>query len=230
MGKSRVALMAGLLLLGGCGLIDALDKAKEGGVNVQLPSQKYTVSTSDQRWRQPPSSGIPPIPCGAGNPMSTCCTPPIDCMATPLSCEKEMCALKFDYEEAKTVNLASDGELGQYKGMTPSQILLQQLDIDIENGLNVSTPPITVYIAPAGVTSGSSAQKLAVIPNQGPRSHGMVQVPLDEAAQKVFSTFATDFQTPFNLIFSTTVVLRSGEPSPEGMVVYTIGGSVRAKF
>jgi uncharacterized protein YceK len=233
MQKSRVALSAVFFLLGGCGLIDALDKAKEGGFNLQLPAQKYTVSTTDQRWRQPPPGGIPPIPCGAGNPMTTCCTAPIDCKATPLSCEQEMCALKFDYVEAKTIDLASDGQLGQYKGMTPSQILLKQLDIDIDNRLNVSTPPITVYIAPSGVTTidpMAPPQKLGMIPTQGPRSHGMVQVSLDDAAQKAFSAFATDFQTPFNLIFSTSVLLRSGDPAPDGMVVYTIGGTIQAKF
>jgi hypothetical protein len=225
MRKTRGALLATLVLFGGCGLINALDKVK--GVTFKLPAQMYSVSTSDSRWRQPPPGGIPAVPCGAGNPVASCCTTATDC---PLSCEDQSCALKFKYEDVQKIDLSKDEQLGAYKGMIFSQVLLKELDLDINNTLNVSTPPVELYVAPANITDSTKAQRIATIPAQPPGSHMMVTVPLDEASQQVFSNFARDFQTPFNLILSTTILVKSGQPTPQGRIDFTVGGTVEAKL
>jgi hypothetical protein len=227
----RRVLVAAPLVLAGCGLLDALDKFNS--ISFQLPSRTYSVSTTDPRWRSPPATGIPELPCGMGAPVADCCTAPIDCTKSPLVCQESKCALKFDYEEHQTVDLGKEvPELAAQKGNIVSQVLLKQIDLQMENGLNVTTPPVSLFLAPANVTSAShaSARRIATIPTQPAGFKGPVQIPLDAAAQQTFSNFARDFQTPFNFITSTSVLVKSGEPTPMGKITVTVSGVVEAKL
>src|SRR6185436_10617690 len=228
---SRRLVVVGVVMLGGCGLMDALDKLKS--INFTLPAQKFSVSTNNANWRSPPPGGIPPLPCGPGQPVADCCASPVDCTRTPLSCEAERCALKFRYEQVQEVNLARDAPaLKSVNGMVISQVLLKQIDLDVDNMMNVTTPPIDLYVAPANVTSTSmtGAQKLATIPMQAPGFKGHVVVPLDASAQQAFSNFARATQTPFNLITSTGWVVKSGDPVPMGSIDFVVSGQVEAKL
>lgn len=221
------AVVAGL---GGCGLMDALDKLKS--ITFTLPEQKYSVSTDSPNWRSPPAGGIPPVPCGPGQPLASCCAPPIDCTRTPLSCEAERCALKFTYEQVSTLNLGRDVDaLKQNSGMIFSDLLLKQIDLTVDNQMNVTTPPVDLYVAPANVTSASGgAQKFATIPMQTPGFKGKIAVPLDGPAQQTFSSFARNVQTPFNIIMSTNILVKGGDPVPMGKIDFGVGGTVEAKF
>jgi hypothetical protein len=223
--------IAAVILGSGCGLINALDKLKEG-VTFDLPSQMYSVSTDNPNWRPPPAGGIPPLPCGPTQLIADCCAAPVDCKSTPLVCEAEKCALKFNYEEVKAVNLSQDPALKQYDGMVFTDVLLKEIDLVIDNQLNVSTPPVSLFIAPSDVTSSTApgAQLLATIPTQPPGFKGNVVVPLDSNAQQLFSTFARATKTPFNLIMSASVLVKAGEPVPSGHVDLTVGGKVQAKL
>jgi hypothetical protein len=226
----RGALVAALFLVGGCGLISAIDQLKQG-INFKLPAQTYTVSTMDPRWHNlPAGTVIPPFPCGSGG--ANCCASPIDCTQVPLVCEADQCALKFTFEDAQKIDLAGQAELGAYKGKVFTDILLKELNLEINNGLNVSTPPVDLYVAPANVTSatGAGAQKLATIGSQPPGMKTTITVPLDPAAQQAFSAHARDFQTPFNVILSTGVDVKSGDPIPSGQVTFTVGGTVEGKL
>jgi hypothetical protein len=230
----RMAVAGVAVLIGGCGLMDALDKLK--GLTFMLPTQTFTVSTDDANWHGPPAGGIPALPCGPGQPIADCCmappgAPAIDCTRTPLSCEAEHCALRFKYEKANEVNLNRDvPSLKANSGMIFSDVLLKQIDLDVKNDLNVTTPPIDLYVAPANVTSSSGAQKFATIPMQAPGYAGHVVIPLDDNAQRIFSNFARATQTPFNIIMSTSILVKSGEPVPMGSVEFKVSGLVEAKL
>jgi len=234
MKRSRRIALAGLVVLGGCGLLDKLDDLK--GLTFMLPKQTFTVSTSDANWHAAPSSGIPAALCGPGQPIADCCmappgAPPIDCQRTPLSCEAEHCVLKFKYEQVQPVNLNRDvPALQAYNGMIFTDVLLKELDLDVTNHLNVTTPPVDLYVAPANVTSSSGAMKFATIPMQAPGFSGHVVIPLDDNAQRTFSNFARATQTPFNIIMSTGFLIKSGEPVPAGDVVFQVSGVVQAKL
>src|SRR5689334_25341635 len=128
----RLAMAGAVVLVGGCGLMDALDKLK--GVTFTLPKQTFSVSTDDANWRPPPANGVPALPCGPGQPIADCCmappgSPPIDCMRTPLSCEAERCALKFRYEQVQKLDLSKVDSLKAYNGMIFSDLLLKQIDL-----------------------------------------------------------------------------------------------------
>ena len=234
--RRKVAVAGLAVVLGGCGLMDALDKLKS--IKFTLPAQMFSVSTNNPNWRSPPPGGIPPLLCGPGQPVADCCmapagAPPIDCTRTPLACESEHCALKFRYEQVQEVNLARDvPSLKANAGMVFSDVLLTQLDLDVDNMMNVTTPPVDLYVAPANVTSASTpgAQKFATIPMQAPGFKGKVTIPLDAAGQQIFSSFARATQTPFNIIMSTAVLVKSGDPVPMGEIKLTVSGQVEAKL
>jgi hypothetical protein len=220
-----------MVLLAGCGLTDKLDNLN--GVTFMLPEQKFSVATDGANWRSPPSSGIPPAPCGPGQPVADCCASPVDCTRTPLVCEAERCALKFQYEQVKELNLARDvSALKSFNGMIFSQVLLKEIDLDVDNMMNVTTPPVDLYVAPSNVTSASNpaAQKFATIPMQAPGFKGKVVIPIDAAAQQIFSNFARSTQTPFNIIMSAGVLVKAGDPVPAGRIDFGVSGLVEAKL
>jgi hypothetical protein len=233
----HLRLWASLLLLSGCGLINELDNFK--GINFQLPERKYTVSTEDPSWHAPPSGGVPAITCGAGGMVMDCCNPgapvpPIDCTSSPLFCEAGACALKFNYDQVQMVDLAMEvPSLANSKGQIFSEVLLKTIDVAIDtNTMNVPLPPVKIYLAPASVTTGANpeAKRVATLSMRAPGFVGMESVPLDAAAQQLFSMYARDYQTPFNIIISTEVVLKSGSVTPAGRLDFRVGGKVEAKF
>jgi hypothetical protein len=150
-----------------------------------------------------------------------------------LSCEDSVCALKFPFEQVQKVDLMKEvPELAQFKGQIFSDVLLKQIDLTIDNGMNVTLPPVYLYVAPATVTSAAhkDAKRLAVLPMTAPGFKGMESLVLDSEAQRVFSGFARDFQSPFNIIISTTVVTKGGSPAPMGKLDVTVGGKVEARL
>jgi hypothetical protein len=229
----RLTVAGVLAVLGGCGVLDKIDNLKT--ISFMLPRQEFKVSTNDPNWHAPPTSGVPALPCGPGQPIADCCTAPagapaIDCNRTPLSCEAEHCALKFKYEQVGPVDLSHEPSLKVYSGMIFSDLLLKEIDLDVKNGLNVTTPPVDLYVAPSNVTSSTGAMKFATIPMQAPGFSGHVVVPLDDTAQRIFSSFARNIQTPFNIIMSTGILVKSGDPVPSGEVTFDVSGIVEAKL
>lgn len=219
----------------GCGLLDDLNSLR--GINFNLPKKSYSISTDDPRWKQPPPGGVPAVPCGAGGVIMNCCMPApgvsIDCTRSPLECSDGTCALKFTFEQVAKIDLVKEvPALANVQGKILSDILLKTLEIDIGNGLNVMLPSVDLYIAPADVTSvaGGRAHKLAQIPSKAPGFQGHESVPLDGDAQARFSSFAKDFQTPFNFIVAAEVLVKSGTPTPQGKLDVSISGQVEARF
>ncbi len=228
----------GLLLGVGCGLIDL---ASFRGVTFKLPSKSYSVSTTDPRWKAPPPGGVPNITCGTGGLVMDCCKPPapvpaINCVQFPLTCDAgppSVCALKFSYEVAQVIDLAKEvPDLKQVKGMVLSEILLKQIDVTITSTLNLATPPIDLYVAPAGVTTASNpnVRKIGTIPAKPPNFVGTEIVTIGADAQQAFSGYARDFQTPFNILISTTVLVKGGTATPSGKLDFVVSGTVEARF
>jgi hypothetical protein len=233
----RTRLLIASLLLAGCGLVNQLENFK--GITFQLPGRRYSVSTDDSGWKAPPGQGIPAVTCGTGGMVMDCCAPPapapaIDCTRSPLVCDAGICALKFNYEQVQPVDLAKEvPALANSKGQVFSEMLLKSIDLAItENTMNITLPPVAIYLAPSTVTSASdpSAKRIATMSMKSPGFTGNESLPLDDQAQKLFSAFAHDFQTPFNIIISTTIVYRSGAVVPQGKLGFTVGGKVEAKF
>ena len=218
---------------------DLLEFAKNPAVTFQLPEQKFVIR--NQEWKQPPPTFNNPILCAQ---QEDCCkipgapagTPPaFDCNAYSLVCDAGQCAMTFLLEMAKTVDLAKEAPaLAQMKGKVVSDIVLQSLQYSVNNQLTVALPPLSVYVAPARVTTvmgNADAKHLTTVPMVPASVQWMDTAPLNDAGQKAFSTFARDFQTPFNFIANATFVMRSGTPPPpQSEIQVSFTGSVTARF
>ena len=106
-------------------------------------------------------------------------------------------------------------------------------DYRINNQIGVTLPPLSLSVAPAGITSATGnpeARPLATLPATAAGvehdRHGR-PVPGRQAGLR---GLCPGFQTPFNLIGSTTINLRSGTPTPRGKVDVTVTGTVTAAF
>jgi hypothetical protein len=221
---------------GGCGLIDL---ESFDSITFQLPERPYELNTDDPRWRLP--SGYPPIAITCGPPaglVADCCSPPpggvpFSCGEYPLTCEGGTCAAKFTVEQVKSIDLGKEVvQLRALGGKILSSITLTRIHLEIKNGLNVALPEAHLYVAPAPTMSSAqaAARLIATIPPLPAGYQGSESITLTAEQQRAFSAVALDFRTPFKLIVSTTVVVRSGTPPPQGRLDLTLSGTAEARL
>jgi hypothetical protein len=230
-----LASLAAAALCGGC---DLLDLARNPAINVKLPPQSYSFSTTDARWKSPPATFSQRIDCSMRD---DCCTvpgaptttpAPFDCAQFSLVCDAGQCGITFPLEVSRPIDLSK--ELGGMSGSVVSDITLQSMEYTVDNKLGVGLPPVNVYVAPMQVTSVSGGASEATLVGTFPMTAAGVAtsgtLTLSAEAQQAFSAHARDLRTPFNLIASTAMLLRSGSPTPMGKVDLTVTGTVRVKF
>ena len=222
-------------LFSGCELIDL---ARNPAITFDLPERTYTMSTQDAKWQTSPPTYVQSLTCAT---VADCCSPAglppgapmFDCSAYPLTCESGQCGMRFPFEVPSTIDLAAEAPaLNQVGEGAVEDVLLRSLTYSVENTSNVDLPPTSLYIAPEGVTTAASdgATLLATIPMTPSGAMAEQEVELSVEAQEAFASFARNFKTPFTLIGSTTVVVRSGDPTPAGEVKLVVSGKVTAKF
>jgi hypothetical protein len=230
-----LARLSGLVVLGalGCGLISS-DITK---VTFDLPAKTYSFNAS--QWGIP-AGNTQAVPCGGASPVQDCCNPPAlpgvtkpDCTAHPLMCVSGVCTLEQPVTVSNSVNLKAEVPvLSSVNNQSIADITLSNLHYDAQNTLNVDVPPLVLYVAPDGVTNPNdpNAQKFGTVPMipKGMNSSG--DVILEPNADAVFSARGQMFGTPFNFIATTTVVVPSGSPTPQGMITVTITGKIAAKI
>jgi hypothetical protein len=172
---------------------------------------------------------------------SDCCMPPpgsppelaIDCAAHAISCDAGQCATSFPLELPLPVMLAGVPALMDMAGKVVSEITLQSLEYEVVNDIGVALPALALSVAPSRVTSASGnpeAKRLATLPPTGAGAMVMDTIALEPDAKQAFQSLARDFQTPFNLIASTNISLRSGAPLPHGEVKVIVSGTGAASF
>ncbi len=225
-------------LAAGCGLIDL---ASFRSVNFKLPEKKFSVSTSDPRWKSLPG-GFPALTCGPGGAVADCCkapqgAPAVDCTRTPITCESDgqssVCSLKFLFEVPARVDLGKEvPQLRAAQGRVVSEIFLKKIEYTVTSSLSVDLPEIQLFVAPDGVMSKDDpqARRLGTIPARPAMFEGTEEVDIDQEGQQNFSAFARDFLTPFTIIASTTIIVRGGSAAPQGRVDFSISGKVEARF
>jgi hypothetical protein len=219
---------------GGCSFFDEVGG---GGLSFNLPiNREFRIDSADSRWWPCPPRGVPEVVCsGPAALVTDCCQPPepmkpVDCQEYPLSCDPEdgYCALAFDYDDAVEIDLGTDVPALKAR---PRRVLAQATLSTIETKVTpgVGSLPLraaSLYAAPQGTTSARAAGAifLAEVPLGSDK-----QIDVGTRAQLGLSPFLTDFNTPFVLILSTRVVVKSGV-APKGVETISVGGTVEASF
>jgi hypothetical protein len=220
---------------GGCSFFDQLGG---GDLSFALPiNREFEIATTDSRWWPSPALGVPDVICsGPAALVSDCCQPPdpmkpVNCQEYPLSCDPadRYCALAFDYDDAVEVDLASDvPALKAHPNRVLAQATLASIKTTVTGAGTLPLRSASLYAAPQGTTSAQAAGAtfLADVPLGSARPP---QVDLAAQAEIGLSPFLTDFNTPFVLILSARVVVKSGA-APKGVETIMVGGTVDASF
>lgn len=231
---SLKATTSALAVLGlvGCGLIST-DITR---LTFDLPTETYTFDTA--QWNIPPAldgAVFPTVPC---TDTDVCCNNPLataaglSCATTPLVCDSGSCGAQLPESQATMINLSTDvmPSLSSYTSLVSISISSIKYTVT-SNTLNVAVPPLSIYLAPNGVTSptGSGAQLFGTVPAipAGTTPTGNVQ--LVSNAASIFQTFTSSLSTPFEIITAATVVIAAGTPVPTGAITIDVTGALSAQ-
>jgi hypothetical protein len=228
--RASAPAVAAFLLLGGCGLISS-DISK---LTFDLPTETYTFDTA--QWSNLPKGTIPAVPCTSSD---QCCMAGslagIDCSMTMLTCNSSgVCEADVPESASSTVNLAMQVPVLQsFPGHALSSITISSISYAVSNNsLNIDLPPMTIYLAPDGVTDphDARAEEFGTIPGiaAGTDPSGMVMLVAN--ASQVFAMFTGNISTPFTIIAAGTVAIPSGSPVPSGAITLSVTGTVSAQI
>jgi hypothetical protein len=234
-GPFWLAWLVAAVSAGGCSFFDQVGG---GDLNFVLPiNREFRIDSADSRWWPSPSRGVPEVICsGPAALVSDCCQPPepmtaVNCQQYPLSCDPAdgWCALAFDYDDAVEIDLGSDvPALRDHPLRVLAQATLATIETTVTPGPGaLPLRAASLYAAPQGTTSARAAGATFVA--EVPLGSGKRQVDVGARAQIGLSPFLTDFNTPFVLILSTRVVVKSGA-APEGVETIRVEGRVDASY
>ncbi len=213
----------------GCGLLSK-DILK---TSFNLPAKTFSVDTA--AWKLPPGD-FPAVPCGDGQPVADCCDPPdplpkVDCNATQLSCDNALCTLHQPISIPQTMDLKKEvPALSSFSNQSVIDVEITRILYKYGSTMNIDMPPVTIYIAPDGVTDPNDpeAKQFGTTKVIHAGAGGEDTVVLTANAGALFADKAHHFGTPFNFIVATTVVIPSGSPVPSGRVTITVQGTATA--
>jgi hypothetical protein len=220
---ARASLAAVLGVLS-CGLIDPnITK-----ISFDLPPRTYSFDAASLNL---PTGNTTAVPCGAGQLVMDCCNPPAplpapNCAMTPIVCENSVCTARITVTQSQTMDLGSEvpvlRDVPSFGSVTISRISYTVNS----NTLNIPSPTMEIFLAPAGVTDPNdpSAKKFGTVPSipAGSTDPGMVALEAD--AEATFESFAHDLGVPFNFIVRSTVDVPSGSPIPSGKIELVVTG------
>ena len=224
--------MSAIAALGlvGCGLIST-DITR---LTFDLPTQTYTFDTA--QWNIPPAldgAAFPSVPCP---PDGDCCTlgsaAGLSCTTTPLSCMSGTCGASLPESQATLINLSTDvmPSLSSYTSLASISISSIKYTVT-SNTLNVAVPPLSIYLAPYGVTdpTNSQAQLFGTVPSIAVGSTPSGNVTLVSNAASIFQMFTAKLSMSFEIITAATVVIGAGTPVPTGAITINVTGALSAQ-
>ena len=210
--------------LSACGLIDT-DIAD---FDLSLPEKEIVVDTG--QWELTGEESMPSVDCSDN---AAVCSLGVEelCGAEGIcfgSCSAEQtCDVKILVNLWHNFDLAKEKpELEEIEGQPLVSVEIKKIAYRVdENTLNMDTPALTVYAAPAGVMAPGDpqAQAIGTLP---PIPAGMVSgeqdVILTPDGRAILADFMRQYSVPFNLIVGTDIDVRAGDLVPTGSLTTVV--------
>jgi hypothetical protein len=203
-------LVAWAAALGGCGLVEQ----DVTTLNYKLMPIRYTLDTRqlaipDNFWR---------LRCGEGRP--DCCDMRVnDCNVVPLTCREDACVTAFRYEAYSTIDLRAQAPaLTRSGAQRYTNLYVNRMRYDVENGINIDLPEIDLYLGPleANRADHPMAEKFATIPATSSKSSASGRdIQVLPTSRELFARYARQSQS-FNLIIAAPVNVASSGPPLTG--------------
>jgi len=160
-----------------------------------------------------------------------------DCTMTMLDCEAnaggmDVCTAVVTLSQSQQLNLGQ--QVPQLQGAVGlGNVSINNISYTVlDNSLNIDLPPVTLFLAPNGVTDPNdpTAKKFGTVPAITAMSTPMGTVMLESDAAATFASFTHTLSTPFELIATTTVHVPSGTPVPTGKIDMNVTGTLSASL
>jgi hypothetical protein len=207
-----------------CGLVDP-DITE---FDLTLPSKQFTIDS--ERWGLVGADALVSTPCQPANP-DPCA------VAAEQACTENTCAAVCD-SGSSTCDLTLFVALYQGVDLTTEKPELQTiedqplLDVTIdainfevsENTMNVETPEMVVYAAPATVMAPEArAKRIGTVPSLPPGvTRSLTPITFDAMGRENLASFMADFRTPFNIIVGSELLVESGDMIPAGSLTVRV--------
>lgn len=212
------------LALCGCGIIDP----NITRFDLRLPERMFTMDTD--QWQLSSSGAVfPDLPCDQD---PTVCEAQVDDLCggdqcTAL-CVAGSCQMIVQVTLWRMVDLYEENpELKTINEQPLVDVEIDSVHYQVtENTLNIDTPALTLYMAPASVMDAAdpAAREVGVIPPIAAGSpQGKADVMVSTAQEQALGDFMRDYQTPFNLIISADITVEAGDPIPMGRITADVG-------
>jgi acetolactate synthase regulatory subunit len=204
----------------GCGLTNS------ASVSLDLPPKTFTIDASGWQVTQSGADVYLATKCDpTQTSVSVCATAAMT--ACPMNCTGACDAL------ARTCDLALEVAAHQAVDLLTDQPSLQSLadhaDVTVtvdrvqyqvaDNTLNITTPPMTIYVAPMSATQPTDmgATAIATI-DSVPAGTLVAQTDLEflPGGEATLTAAMSDFENPFTVIVGATITLDSEDPLPTG--------------
>ena len=213
------------LAAGGCGLIssDVTD------FDLSLPDKTYTVDSDSFGITADPDPLLS-MSCSPGGGTCEVAAEQVcpdgqcrgACNATSMTCD-----LIIPVHPFTTVNLAQEkSELAAIDDQALIDVTVDSISYRVdENTMDTTTPPLTLYVAPATVTSpdDSGAVAIGTIPMVQPAmTLPMTDLVMTSEGHDRLVLAMANFRTPFNVLVAADIVLTSGDSIPTGRLTTTL--------
>lgn len=214
----------------GCGLVDP----DITNFDLALPDKTFTVDAdnwelqgADQLINQ--TCTTQPDPCAAAAQQAcaegTCIA---QCNASTLTCDLTLFVSLYT-----PVDLINEKpELKTIEDEPIIEVTIDAISYQVmENSLNVDTPELKVYAAPATVMRAGDpmAREIGSVPPipAGQRI-GETAVMLSPSGRSILASFMGEFKTPFNIIVGSNLLVTAGDPVPAGRMVVKVAVKAHA--
>jgi len=214
----RYAILA--LALGGCGLVSS----DVTNFDLTLPDKTFTVDTSS--WQVDETAAMTFLQTSCAS-MPTVCSSAAQ-TACAMNCSgscnanTQTCDLSLEVALHQSVNLLEEKpELKSINDEPVIKVTIDSVTYEItENSLNVETPPMEIFVAPISVMIPTDPQAKdvgtieAVAP--GAITDGPQAIAFAENGKTELVNTMSTYQTPFNVLVGSTLVVTAGQPVPTG--------------
>ncbi len=220
----RLAVLALVGALGGCGLVDPDITHFE----LFIKDKQFTVDTA--QWELQDVDTFTDIDC-SGN-AGICATAAQQactsgqcfgsCNADSQTCELQVIVALWQMVDVKTEN----EELMTIDDQPLIDVTIDAIEYEVtENTLTVDAPEFTVYAAPQTIMSPGDPEARPVGTIPGVTARTMVartSVEFTDEGKATLKSFMDDFMTPFNIIVGTEVVVGMGDTVPSGSMTANV--------
>jgi hypothetical protein len=217
------AAVLGLSLAAGCGLISP----DVTNFDLMLPDKNFTIDASAWQVNTAASKGLfnngmlVSLPCSTmtvcSSAVAQVCSSDCSGMCDPAT---SSCALSLDVSRPLKVDLLT--EQPDLKTINDQPVIKVSIDsvtyAVTANTLNVETPEINVYVAPISALKPSDAAQLigTIPPVPAGMKFDFQMLKFTPTGKASLINFMSTFKTPFNVLVSSSLVVRAGEMLPMG--------------